>query len=85
MTTFKKWTDLLSQRLGEEVYFEETSMEEWAKEATVVPGVGQELAEMWNYVGTIGYFGGDAVAIRRITEVWQRPTNPRDQNSNGYS
>jgi hypothetical protein len=74
MTTFEEWTGLLNDWLPIDVYFEEMSMDEWAREVTVIPGLGPELAEMWNYCEKIGYFGGEHGGTRIITEVscWLR-------------
>jgi len=69
MTTFTEWTELLNKHLPVEVYFEETSIEDWASKVTVVPGVGLELAEMWKYCEKVGYFGGEKGGARIITEV----------------
>lgn len=69
MTTFTEWVDLLNAHLPVSVYFEETSVEEWSKYFTVIPGIGMEVAEMWKYCETIGYFGGEAGGTIPITDV----------------
>lgn len=54
-----------------EVYFEQMSMEDWAQEVTVIPGLGAELVQMWNYCQKIGFFGGERGGTKIITEVSQ--------------
>ena len=69
MTTFARWTELVNKQLPFEVYFEETSLEDWAERVTLIPGLGMELAQMWKYSETVGYFGGDRGGTSSITEV----------------
>lgn len=73
MTTFAQWTTWLNQHLplaeGEEVYFEETSIEDWSAHVAALPEFGVELAEMWKYCEKVGYFGGDKGGARIITDV----------------
>ena len=69
MTTLAKWTALLNKHLPIEVYFEETDMQSWADKLVAIPGAGLELAEMWNYVETVGYFGGERGETIPITKV----------------
>jgi len=67
-TTHREWVDFLNKRFPHEVYFEETSLQDWADKVPI-PGVGLELGEMWKYVEEVGYFGGDKGGTRIITEV----------------
>lgn len=67
-TTYKEWIGYLNKQIPHEIYFEETSIPDWA-EKIPIPGFGLELAEMWKYVEEVGYFGGDKGGTRIITEV----------------
>lgn len=75
MTTFEEWVRLLNDLLPIEVYYEQVSMEQWAREVTIIPGLGMELAEMWQYCEKVGYFGGEAGSTRKITEVGTYPVS----------
>ncbi|KAK5030404.1 hypothetical protein LTS07_005188 [Exophiala sideris] len=70
MTTFAEWTTLINNQLPVEVYFEQTTMEEWAAMVDFIPGLGMELAQMWSYCEKVGYFGGQNGGTRIITDPW---------------
>jgi hypothetical protein len=78
MTTFEEWVSLLNDQLPIEVYYEQVSVERWAREVTIIPGLGMELAEMWQYCEKVGYFGGEAGNTSRITEVGSLPCHLRN-------
>ncbi|KEF60503.1 uncharacterized protein A1O9_02064 [Exophiala aquamarina CBS 119918] len=67
MITFEEWVILLNHELPIEIYYEQVSMEDWAREVTIIPGIGKELAEMWNYCENVGYVGGETGHTRKIT------------------
>jgi len=69
MTTFEEWTELLNKHLPVQVYFEQTSMKDWSDRVSLIPGLGWELAEMWNYCESVGYFGGEEGGTVPITKV----------------
>ena len=69
MTTFATWPQLLNKHLGIQVYVEETSLQDWSDRVSVIPGIGWELAEMWNYCESVGYFGGENGGTVPITQV----------------
>ena len=68
-TTFREWTELLNKHLPIQVYFEQTSMNDWSDRVTMIPGLGWELAEMWEYCESVGYFGGEEAGAVPITMV----------------
>jgi hypothetical protein len=73
-TTLGEWVDLISVYTGEKVYLEECSIDKWA-EKVPAKDVGVEIAEMWQYVEEVGYFGGDEAmgGYRRVTDVsWNK-------------
>ena len=69
MTTMAEWTALLNKHLPVDIYFEECSIDHWAAQITFIPGLGLELAQMYHYFQTVGYFGGDGGGSRPITEL----------------
>ena len=69
MTTFGEWIELLDKHLPIQVYFEQTSMKDWSDRVSLIPGLGWELAEMWKYCESVGYFGGEEGGAVPITTV----------------
>ena len=69
MITFAEWTEILNENLSVEVYFEETSLQEWSNRVSIIPGLGRELAEMWSYCELVGYYGGEEGDTVPITKV----------------